>query len=321
MNDIPLDVITLGESMALFVAEEAGALVDSERFTKHLAGAETNVAIGLSRLGLRVRWVSRVGADSFGEFIRGTVTREKVDCTNVSIDPQWPTGFMLKSRALDGQDPTVEYFRKGSAASALSLADFDAENFLAARHLHVTGITPALSSSAAELVAHSMRFMREAGRTVSFAPNLRPRLWSGHEEMVEHINRFVAMARWVLPGLAEGRTLTGLHAPADIAAFYLERGAEGVVIKLGAEGAYYRTANEEGTVRGVPVAQVVDTVGAGDGFAVGVISARLEGLDWPAALARGNWIGAQAIQVRGDMDGLPRRDQSRFQFRYEPGAV
>jgi sugar/nucleoside kinase (ribokinase family) len=304
---MPLDVITLGESMALFVAEEAGALANAERFTKHLAGAESNVAIGLSRLGLRVRWVSRLGADSFGDFVRRTVTQEEVDCTCVAIDPQRPTGFMLKSRALDGQDPTVEYFRKGSAASALSLADFDAASFLAARHLHVTGITPALSSSAAELVAHSMRFMHDAGRTVSFDPNLRSRLWPGQEVMAEHTNRLAAMAHWVLPGLAEGRMLTGLDAPGDIAAFYLDRGAEVVVIKLGADGAYYRTATEQGTVVGVPVARVVDTVGAGDGFAAGVISARLEGLDWPSALARGNWIGAQVVQMPGDMDGLPRR--------------
>jgi sugar/nucleoside kinase (ribokinase family) len=302
-----LDVVTLGESMALFVADEPGALAGQVHFTKHLAGAETNVAIGLSRLGLRVRWISRLGADSFGEFVRGAVVQENVDCTCVTVDPQRPTGFMLKSRATDGRDPTVEYFRSGSAASALSLADFNAESFLDARHLHVSGITPALSASAAELVAHTMRFMRDAGRTVSFDPNLRPRLWAGRDTMIEHLNRIAAEANWVLPGLAEGRTLTGLDSPADIAAFYLARGAQAVVIKLGAEGAYYRTAQDEGTVPGVQVAEVVDTVGAGDGFAAGVISARLEGLDWPTALARGNWIGAQVVQMRGDIDGLPRR--------------
>ena len=309
MDDTPFDVITLGETMALLVADEPGPLAECEHFTKHLAGAESNVAIGLARLGLRVSWVSRIGADSFGEFVRRAVAREQVDCTNVGIDAQRPTGFMLKARSLDGQDPKVEYFRKGSAASALSLADFDASRFLSARHLHVTGITPALSPSAAELVAHSMRFMRAAGRTVSFDPNLRPSLWPDRAAMAEHINRLAGLAHWVLPGINEGRTLTGLDAPADIAAFYLARGAEAVVIKLGAEGAYYRSADEEGTVPGVTVAQVVDTVGAGDGFAVGVISARLEGMSWTEALARGNWIGAQAVQVIGDIDGLPRRDR------------
>ena len=110
-------------------------------------------------------------------------------------------------------------------------------------------------------------------------------------------------------GIAEGRTLTGLHEPEDIAAFYLERGARAVVIKLGAEGAYWRSADGEGRVPGVKVEHIVDTVGAGDAFAVGVLSGRLEGLSWPATLARANWIGAQAIQVVGDIEGLPRREQ------------
>ena len=125
----------------------------------------------------------------------------------------------------------------------------------------------------------------------------------------EHLNRLAGLADWVLPGLAEGRLLTGLQSPDEVAQFYLQQGANAVVVKLGAEGAYWQTGQGCGHVPGVPVARVVDTVGAGDGFAVGVISGRLEGLDWPAAVARGNWIGAQAVQVVGDMEGLPHRHQ------------
>jgi sugar/nucleoside kinase (ribokinase family) len=304
-----IDVITLGETMVAFAAHETGPLAAAQTFTKLVAGAETNVGVGLARLGLKVAWVSRLGVDSFGAYVRTSVAGEGVDCSAVADDTQRPTGFMLKSRAPEGADPVVEYYRRGSAASALSLADFDAARFRAARHLHVTGITPALSASAAELVEHAMRFMRTEGRTVSFDPNLRPKLWPSREVMAEHVNRLAGLADWVLPGLAEGRTLTGLQTPQDVAAFYLGRGARGVVVKLGADGAYWRTPERDGTVPGVKVERVVDTVGAGDGFAVGVISGRLEGLDWPAAVARANWIGAQAVQVVGDMDGLPRRDQ------------
>lgn len=308
-SDAPAaDVITLGETMVAFAAHEAGPLAQAQTFTKIAAGAESNVGVGLARLGLKVTWVSRLGRDSFGAYIRAAVGDEGVDCSAVVEDTTRPTGFMLKSRALEG-DPTVEYYRRGSAASALSLADFDEARFRAARHLHVTGITPALSTSCAELVEHAMRFMRAAGRTISFDPNLRPKLWPSREVMAAHLNRLAGMADWVLPGLAEGRTLTGLQTPPEIAAFYLERGAKVVVIKLGADGAYWRSAHGEGTAPGVKVASVVDTVGAGDGFAVGVVSARLEGRDWPAAVARGNWIGAQAVQVVGDMEGLPRRAQ------------
>lgn len=307
MTTTSLDVITLGETMVSFAAHEAGPLDAAATFTKIVAGAETNVGVGLARLGLKVAWLSRLGDDSFGRYIRRALEAEGIDCSAVATDTTRPTGFMLKSRALEGQDPVVEYFRRGSAASALSTADFDASRFLSARHLHVTGITPALSASCAELVEHAMKAMRAAGRTVSFDPNLRPKLWPGREAMAAHLNRLAGLADWVLPGIAEGRTLTGLDTPEDIAAFYLDRGARAVAVKLGAEGAYWRSAEGSGRVPGVRVTHIVDTVGAGDAFAAGAISGRLEGLDWPQALARANWVGAQVIQVVGDMDGLPRR--------------
>jgi sugar/nucleoside kinase (ribokinase family) len=309
MSTETVDVITLGETMVAFAAHEVGPLAAATTFTKIAAGAETNVGVGLARLGLKVAWVSRLGTDSFGAYVRQAVGGEGVDCSAVVDDATRPTGFMLKSRAADGEDPQVEYFRRGSAASALSMADFDEARFLRARHLHVTGITPALSASAAELVEHAMRFMRGHGRSVSFDPNLRPRLWPSREAMAAHLNRLAGLADWVLPGLEEGRLLTGLQSPDEVAQFYLQQGAKAVVVKLGAEGAHWQTGQGRGHVPGVPVARVVDTVGAGDGFAVGVISGRLEGLDWPAAVARGNWIGAQAVQVVGDMEGLPHRHQ------------
>ena len=304
-----LDVLAIGETMVLFVAQTPGPLASVERFSKRLAGADTNVAIGLARLGLHVGWASRLGADSFGDYVRRCVEREGVDCSNVAIDVQRSTGFMLKSRAEGGADPAIEYHRRGSAASVLSIADVDPALYRRTRHLHATGIFAALSDSTRALIEHAMREVRSAGGSVSFDPNLRPSLFESREQMISTINRLAALAHWVLPGLDEGRLLSGCDAPADIAAFYLQRGVESVVIKLGAEGAYYRTAADSGSVSGVKVEHVVDTVGAGDGFAVGVISARLEGLSWSQALARGNWIGAQQVQVVGDIEGLPHRRQ------------
>ena len=110
-----------------------------------------------------------------------------------------------------------------------------------------------------------------------------------------------------MPGLSEGRLLTGFEDPGDIAAFYLDLGVEAVAIKLGPHGAYYRSQLDQGFVAAVPVAKVVDTVGAGDGFAVGLISALLENLSLAQAVQRANWIGSRAVQSRGDMEGLPLR--------------
>lgn len=178
---------------------------------------------------------------------------------------------------------------------------------LDARHLHATGIPPALSPSMNALTRGLMTAMRSAGRSVSFDPNLRPSLWPSQAKMIEQINSLAALADWVLPGLAEGQLLTGQERCEDIARFYLDLGVQAVVIKLGADGAFYCSAQQQGYVAGRPVNKVVDTVGAGDGFAVGVISALLEGRDLMRAAARGNWIGSLAVQSPGDMEGLPTR--------------
>lgn len=304
----PLDVVTIGEAMAMFVAGECGDLACASQFTKRIAGAELNVAIGLARLGLNVGWVSRIGDDSFGRFTCQQLDQEGVDRRQVTTDSRFPTGFQLKSRVDDGSDPQVEYFRKGSAASHLSTADFNPDYFASARHLHLSGVAAALSDSSLSLLQHAAREMKSAGKTVSFDPNLRPVLWSGEAEMVKQLNGLAQYADWVLPGIKEGQILTGYTQPEAIADFYLAMGVKAVVIKTGSDGAWYKTADgDSGQVAAVRTDNVIDTVGAGDGFAVGIISALLEGKSLPAAILRGNKIGSLAIQAIGDSEGLPTR--------------
>ncbi|MFA1283419.1 sugar kinase [Citrobacter telavivensis] len=304
-----LDVITIGEAMAMFVATQTGDLAEVEPFIKRVAGAELNVATGLARLGMKVGWVSRVGNDSFGRFVLNSLKKEGIDAQGVTLDERYATGFQLKSKVENGTDPIVEYFRKGSAASHLSVADYNDAYFSAARHLHLSGVAAALSASAYELLAHTARTMKAQGKTLSFDPNLRPVLWKSEAEMIEKLNRLAFQADWVLPGLKEGMILTGQQTPEGIADFYLRHGVKAVVLKTGADGAWYKTADgEKGSVAPVKVDNVVDTVGAGDGFAVGVISALLEGRTLHQAVTRGNKIGALAIQVQGDSEGLPTRE-------------
>ncbi|WEJ88108.1 MAG: sugar kinase [Klebsiella huaxiensis] len=304
-----LDVITIGEAMAMFVATETGELAEVEHFMKRVAGAELNVATGLARLGLSVGWVSRVGEDSFGRFVLNALAKEGIDARGVSKDGRYATGFQLKSKVENGTDPIVEYFRKGSAASHLSPDDFNEAYFASARHLHLSGVAAALSESSYALLAHAARTMKAQGKTLSFDPNLRPTLWKSEAEMVEKLNQLAFQADWVLPGLKEGMILTGQQTPEAIADFYLTRGVRTVVIKTGSDGAWYKTADgEQGAVAAIKVDNVVDTVGAGDGFAVGVISALLEGQPLRQAVQRGNKIGSLAIQVQGDSEGLPTRE-------------
>ncbi len=305
-----LDVITIGEAMAMFVATKTGELSAVDQFMKRVAGAELNVATGLARLGLKVGWVSRVGNDSFGQFVLDTLKKEGIETAGVTLDGRYPTGFQLKSKVTDGTDPIVEYFRKGSAASHLSVEDFNPVWFTAARHLHLSGVAAALSPSSYALLDHAAGAMKAAGKTISFDPNLRPVLWKSEAEMVEKLNHLAFQADWVLPGVKEGQILTGEKTPEGIADFYLNRGVKAVILKTGAAGAWFKTADgEQGAVAAVKVENVVDTVGAGDGFAVGVVSALLEGKTLHQAITRGNIIGSLAIQVQGDSEGLPTREQ------------
>lgn len=305
-----LDVLTLGEAMVLFAADEAGTLAQVERFRRFVAGAELNVAIGLSRLGLRAGYLSRLGKDAFGRVVLDTLAAEGITPTLVAMDEQHPTGFMLKSLELDGRDPQIEYHRRGSAASCMGVADLQRLQGVRARHLHVTGISPALSPSCRELTFEAIRWARRQGMTVSFDPNLRPRLWPSEEDMTRTVNELAALCDWVMPGLAEGQRLTGLTDASAIARFYLTHGSTLVAVKLGPQGAWCEQQDGKGwLVPGVAVARVVDTVGAGDGFGVGLISGMLDGLTPPQAVARGNLIGARVVQFPGDSDGLPTRQE------------
>jgi 2-dehydro-3-deoxygluconokinase len=304
-----LDVVTFGEAMMMLVADQPGPLEEAKVFHKRTAGAETNVAIGLARLGLKSGWASRLGDDSMARYLLAEMQREGVDCSRVVCDPQQRTGMLFKGRVMDGSDPPVEYHRKGSAASQMQPADVDEAWLRGARHLHSTGVFAALSDNCFEVSRRTMRLMREAGRSLSFDTNLRPSLWPSAALMRQRVNELAFAADWVVPGLDEGRQLTGETTPEAIAAFYRAQGVSLVAVKLGAEGVYVDSTEVCGYVPGFPVSEVIDTVGAGDGFAVGVISSLLEGRPVQDAVRRGAWIGARAVQVLGDTEGLPTRGE------------
>ncbi|MER7398384.1 sugar kinase [Streptomyces sp. NPDC000151] len=301
-----LDVVTFGEVMGMLVAADDGPLADVTHYTRSLAGAEINVATGLVRLGHTAGWVGRVGDDPLGAHALAALRAEGVDTAQVTVDPEARTGFQLKSRVTEG-DPEVVYFRKHSAGSRLAPSEAADAYIRGARHLHVTGIPAALSPTARAFTHRAMAAARDAGLTVSFDPNLRPALWSDRAEMVRTVNELAARADWVLPGLGEGRLLTGAQDPADVAGWYLARGVRRVVLKDGARGAaLYDRAGGVWTHPVLPV-RAVDTVGAGDGFAAGLISAHLDGLGPRQALARAAAVGALATTSHGDRDGLPTR--------------
>lgn len=301
--------------MAMFVAKTAGALHEVEEFTRLLAGAEVNVAIGLRRLGHSVAYVTKLGADPFGTYIENKLKAEGLDA-QIAKDDMHFTGYQLKNKVFEG-DPEVFYFRRNSAASCLSTEDVEKVDFEGAKVLHITGIPPALSQSCRKATYRMIERARENGMLVSFDPNLRPSLWENKETMIEVINDLASRADIVLPGTGEGLILMGSDKPEEIAAFYRANGAKTVIVKAGARGAYVDCDETKGFYEGYKVETVVDTVGAGDGFAVGVLSAYLEGLSIEEMADRSNAIGSIQVSVASDNEGLPTREELD---RYMKGA-
>lgn len=248
-------VLTCGEPLGLWIAQQPGPLETVQHYALTSAGAELNFAIGMARLEHASSYLTRVGHDAIGRMLLQVMQRESVDPQWVTTDAQHATGMMMKAQAQPGADPAIAYFRKHSAASHLGPDDLDASAFAGLGHLHLTGIFPALSDSTRRLALKAVALARAAGATISFDPNLRPSLWSSQAQMVETINTFASLADWVLPGLSEGQLLSGCASAEQIAAFYLAKGARAVVIKLGPEGAYYSSALERGFVPGFAVAE------------------------------------------------------------------
>lgn len=303
------DVVLIGEAMGLFSAYESGKLDDASYFSKKVAGAEVNVSIGLSRLGMDVNLITRLGQDYFGRYILRFLESEGIGTDFVSFDEDSNTGFMLKSKTEKG-DPETAYYRKGSAFSQLSIEDLIGKiNFDHIKVLHITGIPSAVSHSVRSAIYYLMGKAKESGTFITFDPNLRPALWENEEIMIKVLNELATYADVILPGISEAKILTGLNDPDEIADFYFEKGVKYVVIKMGASGAYVKRAGKEKIfVPGFKVDKVTDTVGAGDGFAVGIISGYLDGLTLEESTIRANAIGSIQVQNLGDNEGLPDRE-------------
>jgi len=299
-------VLLIGEPIALLIAEAVGPLEDVEQFTRKLAGAEVNVCFGLARLGHDACFITRLGKDPFGYYTKKTLEQEGINTELVTFDDEFLTGSMLKGKVLEG-DPPIAFYCKGSAASKITpelVDDIDLEGL---DLVHITGVMPAISESCRAAIKRLMERAREAGIFLSFDPNLRPTLWENEEVMIRWINDLSKLADIVLPGLEEGLILTGSDDPAKIADFYQDMGVKQVVVKLGAGGAYMRDGSESQVIPGFVVEHIVDTVGAGDGFATGVVSGLVEGLSLRDAVVRGNAIGAIQIGHISDNEALPTR--------------
>jgi 2-dehydro-3-deoxygluconokinase len=302
---VTLDVLTCGEAMGVVENERVGPLRLGGSMRLAVAGAESTVAIGVTRLGGTARWIGVVGDDEVGALVRRTLAAESVEIDGVITDPARPTGLMLKERRTSAVT-RVRYYRRHGAGAALAPEHIPAGDVERAGWLHLTGITPALSASAREAVRHASELASAHGTRLCVDLNYRSALWSV-DEAVPVLTELVKRADVVLATVEEARMLTGAgDDPLVAARFLADLGPETVVVKCGAAGA---VAWSDGALHDVPpvAATLVDPVGAGDAFAAGLLADLAAGRSVVEALATAAAVAAVDVSCPGDWEGLPTR--------------
>jgi len=299
------EVVTFGETMGCLIPTGGKGIEYSPYLQQLFGGAESNVAIGLARLGHRVGWFGRLGQDPVGRMIVKRIRGEGVDVSRVQLTAEANTGLMLRE-TVSGRT-SVYYYRRLSAASTMRPEHLDEDYIKQARILHVTGITPALSDSCRETVFAAMRIARRHGVKICFDPNLRLKLW-GLDEARKVLLPMAEEADYFLPGLDELKLLYETENFDDIVERLNQLSAVSVV-KGGGRETYLVESGRVVSVPYFPVDRIVDPIGAGDGFCAGFICGLLRGYAHAEAVRLGNLIGSLVIQFEGDWEGAPTWEQ------------
>jgi 2-dehydro-3-deoxygluconokinase len=298
----PARVLTVGETMALLDPTTDGEIESRMQFSLRVAGAETNFAIAMTRLGIPVTWVSRLGDDPFGDVVYKTLATEGIDLSYVHRDDS-PTGLFFKWRTASSSH--VIYRRRGSAASHIEPSDVPDPAFDGAALVHLTGITMALGASARATVVDVARRAHARGIPVTFDPNYRPALWSDPDEAAAAQRSVLGFVEWYLCGLDEGCRLWRATDADSLFAGLESAGVARAVVRIGSEGVLVNDSRAVTHVAPERLEEVIDEVGAGDGFAAGFAYGLING--WaPTDCARaGNLIAAHALLGTGDWETFP----------------
>jgi 2-dehydro-3-deoxygluconokinase len=278
----------------------------SEVFIPGFGGDTSNAMIAAARSGADAGYFTAIGADRMGEAFIGLWGREGVDASRVIVNGAAHTGLYFVTHGPEGH--AFSYLRAGSAASRITEADIPKDYVGSARVLHVSGISQAISSSAADAVFAAIDIAKGRGVTVAYDTNLRLKLWPLTRARAV-IHDAMTRADIALPGLDDARQLTGLGSADAIADFYLRNGAKIVALTLGHEGALVATAARRERIPSIKV-EAVDATGAGDTFDGAFLAEYLNGGD-PFAAGRFAVVAA-ALSTRGygAIAPMPRREET-----------
>ena len=278
------DIVSLGEPMVEFnqTGERNGRV-----YLQGFGGDSSNFAIAAARQGARVAYVSALGDDPYGALLRGLWDAEGVDHAGVKTDPAAYTAIYFVTH--DARGHHFHFFRAGSAASRITPVDLPRERIAAARVLHVSGITLAISPASCDTAYAAIELARAAGVAVSFDTNLRLKLWPVARARAV-MNDVLAHCDLALPSHDDLAAITGLADPDAQVDHCLRLGAKAVALKLGERGAIVADADQRHRIAPHPC-RPVDATGAGDTFGGAFVARRVAGDD---LLAAGRYAAAAA---------------------------
>lgn len=286
------DLIAMGEPMLELNAQPPDAS-GRRLFLEGFGGDTSNTAIAAARQGASAAYATAIGRDDAGERFLGLWRAEGVDVGPVKIDPTRPTALYLVTHGAGGHG--FHFYRRGSAASAYAPADVPVATIAAARMFYATGISQAISHTAADAVLHAIAIARKNRVRVAFGTNYRARLWPP-ARAAALIHFAARQADILFASLEDATALAGIRDAAAAADFYRGLGPATVVVTMGAEGALLADGDTRTHIPALP-GDVVDATGAGDAFA-GAYLARILAGDAPEAAARYASVAA-GLKTRG----------------------
>ena len=295
------DLFTFGESLSVFISSDTDSVMSAAKFERVTAGAEVNVAVALSRLGLKAQYFSRFGNDQLGSVMLADIEAEGVDVSLAKRVDSF-TGAMVRN---PGKSAPVEisYLRKGSAASTIEPSDILDSYISSTRWLHATGITCAISESGAKTVKHALEKAAQLKIKSSFDLNIRRKLWSedAARKVLEPLARDVEL---LIGGEDEYQVVFGQVEPKQILAEVNKRGCKIAVMTKGDQKMRFSIDGNYEEIT-PPKVVAVDPVGSGDAFTGGVIAGLLSGMSTTQALEQGSICGALVASMFGDWTGIP----------------
>jgi 2-dehydro-3-deoxygluconokinase len=295
------DLFTFGESLSVFISSDTDSVMSATKFERVTAGAEVNVAVTLSRLGLKAQYFSRFGNDQLGSVMLADIEAEGVDVSLTKRVDSF-TGAMVRN---PGKTAPVEisYLRKGSAASTIQPSDILDSYISSTRWLHATGITCAISDSGAKTVKHALEKASQLKIKSSFDLNIRRKLWS-EEQARKVLEPLAHDVELLIGGEDEYQVVFGQADPKEI---LLEANKRGCKIAVMTKGDQKMRFSIDGKYEEItpPKVVAIDPVGSGDAFTGGVISGLLSGMSAKGALEQGSICGALVASMFGDWTGIP----------------